>query len=163
MKRTRFLLLFFGLLAAFEVALLVPAVDTHVIKPVTRQIATVSGGFLNLIGENVRVTGTVIAGKCFAADLKNGCNGVEATVFLVAAILAFPAATLRERFTVAMGGAAAIQFANLIRVVSLYLLGCYRRSWFEMFHLAVWQSLIFALAVAVFMIWTRRVTAAHAR
>jgi exosortase H (IPTLxxWG-CTERM-specific) len=161
MKRIRFLVIFFVLLALFEIPLLLPAVDQHVIVPLNTAITTLSGAMLRLVGENVRTTGTVISGSCFAVDLKNGCNGVEATLFLVAAVLSFPAPP-RQRLIAALGGAALIQGVNFIRIMSLYLLGCYRRSWFDAFHLTVWQSIIFALAVGVFMLWTRRVTAANA-
>jgi exosortase H (IPTLxxWG-CTERM-specific) len=161
MKRVRFLVIFFVLLALFEIPLLLPAVDQHVIVPLNTAITNLSGAMLRLIGENVRTTGTVISGSCFAVDLKNGCNGVEATLFLVAAVLAFPA-PWRQRLIAALAGAALIQGVNFIRIMSLYLLGCYRRSWFEAFHITVWQSIIFALAVGVFMLWTRRVTAANA-
>jgi hypothetical protein len=34
----------------------------------------------------------------------------------------------------------------------------YHRSVFEMFHLAVWQTLMFGAAVFLFLIWTSRVT-----
>ena len=162
MRKARFLLLFFLLLAAFEVPLLVPAVDDRLIGPLNAGLTTAAGAALRLMGEEVRTQGTIISGSCFAVDLRTGCNGVEATLFLVAAILAFPA-PLRQRFAAAMVGALIIQAINFIRITSLYLLGCYRRSWFDTFHLAVWQSIIFALAVGLFMIWTRRVTAAHAR
>lgn len=162
MRKARFLLLFFLLLAAFEVPLLVPAVDDRLIGPLNAGLTTAAGAALRLMGEEVRTQGTIISGSCFAVDLRTGCNGVEATLFLAAAILAFPA-PLRQRFAAAMVGALIIQAINFIRITSLYLLGCYRRSWFDTFHLAVWQSIIFALAVGLFMIWTRRVTAAHAR
>jgi exosortase H (IPTLxxWG-CTERM-specific) len=162
MKRARFLVIFFLLLALFEVPLLLPAVDQNVIMPINGALTSAAGAALRLLGEKVNLTGTMISGSCFAVDLKNGCNGIEATLFLVAAVLAFPAAA-RERVLAAIAGAALIQVVNFIRIMSLYLLGCYRRSWFDAFHLAVWQSIIFALAVGVFMVWTRRVTAAHAR
>ena len=160
MKRVRFLVIFFVLLALFEIPLLIPVVDQKVIVPLNGAITAASGAALRAVGENVRVAGTVISGSCFAVDLKNGCNGLEATLFLVAAILAFPAAA-RERLGAAFIGAALIQAVNFVRITSLYLLGCYRRSWFDAFHLAVWQSIIFALAVGVFILWTRRVTTAQ--
>jgi exosortase H (IPTLxxWG-CTERM-specific) len=162
MRKTRFLVLFLLLLVAFEVPLLIPWVDTHVITPINRGLTAGAGAVLRTIGEEVRVQGTVISGSCFAVDLKTGCNGVEATLFLVAAILAFPARA-RDRLLGALTGILIIQAINFIRVTSLYLLGCYRRSWFDTFHLAVWQSIIFALAVGLFMIWTRRVTTANVR
>lgn len=161
MKRARFLIIFFVLLALFELPLVLPAVDEAVIVPLNSTITTISGATLRAVGENVKVAGTVISGSCFAVDLKNGCNGIEATLFLMAAVLAFPA-PMKQRVIAALAGGALIQGVNFIRIMSLYLLGCYQRAWFDAFHLAVWQSIIFALAVGVFMLYTRRVAAAHA-
>ena len=103
----------------------------------------------------------MIGGGCFAVDMHNGCNGLEASLFLLAAVLAFPA-TLRMRLAGVVLGAAIVQLANLIRIVTLYLIGCYRPAWFEAFHLQIWQTIIFATAVGFFLLWTRRATTADA-
>ena len=58
-------------------------------------------------------------------------------------------------------GAIILQVANLIRVVTLYLVGCYHRTWFETFHLGIWQSLMFGIAVAFFVLWSRRTKLVH--
>ncbi len=149
------------LLALFEIPLLLDPVDRTVIRPFTAGIAAVSGATLHLFGEAVRVEGTVISGSCFAVDIKNGCNGAEATLFVIAAVLAFPA-TWRSRVAAVVIGGLILQIANLIRVVTLYLIGCHRRAWFESFHLAVWQSIIFAVAIGFFLIWSRRAKLVHA-
>ena len=131
--------------------------DRGVIRPFTEGIAHVSAAIIGMTGTPVRVIQTLITGTCFTVDIENGCNGVEATLFLVAAIIAFPAPA-RSRAIAVATGAALIQAANLIRVVTLYLIGCYRREWFDTFHLAVWQSVIFALAMLYFAFWTRRLS-----
>jgi exosortase H (IPTLxxWG-CTERM-specific) len=142
--------------------LFVPAVDRHVIRPFTTALAHVSAVAIRMLGTPVHVVRTLIVGSCFSVDIKTGCNGVEATLFLLAAILAFPASG-RSRVLSAIAGAAVIQGANLIRIVTLYLIGCYRREWFETFHLAVWQTVIFGVAMFYFAIWTRRVSVAEQR
>ena len=93
-------------------------------------------------------------------SIQNGCNGIEAIVFLVAAILAFPA-TWRQR---AVGLAAAIgviQLLNLARVVTLFLINRYKPDLFELFHLAIWQTVIGGAAIALFYVWTTRVHVAQ--
>jgi exosortase/archaeosortase family protein len=82
-------------------------------------------------------------------------------LFLVAAVLAFPA-TARQRLLATFLGILLIQAVNLIRVTSLFLVGCHRRAWFESFHLAIWQTIVFATAVIFFAAWTRRATVADA-
>lgn len=161
MRRLRFLAIFLALLAMFEVLLLLDPVDRHVIRPFTAQIAGASGVALRALGQGVGVHGTILSGRCFAVDIKNGCNAVEATLFLIAAVLAFPA-PWRSRAAAVVIGSVLLQAANLVRIVSLYIIGCYRRAWFESFHLAVWQSVIFAVAIGFFLLWTRRAKLVHA-
>lgn len=148
--RTRFLIAFFVWLAIFEGLLFLGPFDRGVVQPFTRGIAVLSAAILR-----VHVNGTLISGPCFSVNIENGCNGVEATMFLVAAILAFPA-TARLRAIGVAAGAVLIQVLNLIRVLTLYLAGCYRREWFETMHLAVWQTIIFAAVTLYFIAWSRK-------
>ena len=160
--RARFLLVFFLLLALFEVPLLLEPVDRALVQPFTRGIAVVSGSLLNLLSADVQVSGTMLLSSCFSVNINNGCNGLEATLFLVAAVLAFPAPPT-SRLLAAATGVALIQGANLLRVISLYLIGCHRREWFDTFHLAIWQTVIFAVAIFYFASWTRRPAVADQR
>ncbi len=81
-------------------------------------------------------------------------------LFLAAAVLAFPA-TAAQRAAATLLGCLVIQAVNLVRIVTLYLLGCHRPEWFETFHVTVWQTVVFAVAIAFFVFWTRRVAPAH--
>jgi exosortase H (IPTLxxWG-CTERM-specific) len=156
-SRARFLITFFVLLFLFEVPLLIDSVDRTVIRPFTAGIAAVSGATMRMLGVPVTVRGTIITGPCFSVEIKNGCNGVEASLFLMAAILAFPASG-RSRALAAGFGFLLIQAVNLVRVVSLYLVGCYRREWFDAAHLTLWQTIVFAVTVLYFVQWTRKVS-----
>jgi exosortase H (IPTLxxWG-CTERM-specific) len=155
-EQLRFVLKFAVFLLLFYVVVMPEPVDRNVIVPFSHVLAVVSGGVLNLFAQHVHVTGTVIAGPAFAVDIKNGCNGIEAVVFLCAAIAAFPA-SWRARLLGILAACTIIEGLNVIRIVSLYLIGRYRPSAFGAFHLAVWQSVIFAAAVFLFVAWTARV------
>ena len=160
-SRWKFLLRFAVLLAAFELTLLTRPVDLYVARPLSSAIAATSGAILRVVGERVVITRSVISAPCFAVDIQNGCNGLETMLFLVAAVLAFPA-TARQRLVASFLGIVLIQAVNLIRVTTLFLVGCHRRAWFESFHLAIWQTIVFATAVIFFAAWTRRATVADA-
>lgn len=138
-----------------------PAND-HVIVPFTERIVGVSTAVLRAIGEPALSEGTRIRSSGFAVDVKNGCNGVEAMLILVAAILAFPAPWGRRLAGLA-AGIAVIQLLNLVRVVSLFWLGVHHREVFETFHTAVWQTALILVAVAVFILWSRRAGGRAAR
>jgi exosortase H (IPTLxxWG-CTERM-specific) len=160
--RWRFLLRFALLLLLFELPLLTTPVDNYVARPLSAAIAAASGAILRVMREPVVVKGTIISAPCFAVNIQNGCNGLETMLFLVAAILAFPALP-RQRFVATLLGILLIQAVNLIRVTSLYLVGCHRREWFESFHLAIWQTIVFATAVIFFAAWSRRAAVVDAR
>lgn len=145
----RFLLL----LVALYVVLSIPAVDARVIVPFTAGIAKASGATLRLIGQEIIATGTVLAGETgCAVSIRNGCNGVEAMMFLVAAIVAFPA-PWRGKLLGAAGGIVLIQLLNLIRVVTLFLLQCHKREFFSTFHVAIWPALIGGATIGFFYMW----------
>lgn len=157
-RQSLFLLRFFGLLAGSYAVLSLTFVDRTMVVPFTNGVAHVSGVLLRMVGSQVRVMETIISDGFFAVDIKNGCNGLEVMLFLGAAILAFEA-PWKTRVLGALAGMAAVQLLNAIRVASLFLLGRHHPRVFEMFHLAVWQTLMFAAAVFLFLYWTSRVTA----
>ena len=94
------------------------------IEPFTGGIARASGAALNLLGQHVTMQGTVIRNARFAVNIRNGCNGVEAMLIFLAAVLAFPA-SWKSRLAGLGLGILAIQVVNLVRVVALFLTGIY--------------------------------------
>jgi exosortase H (IPTLxxWG-CTERM-specific) len=162
--RTAFILRFIALLALVYGISAIPWTERNAIVPFTRAIAIISAAALNGIGQHVHATGTVVGGASFSVSILNGCNGVEATMFLIAAIFAFPAAWPLRAWGLAIG-LALVQLLNLLRIVTLFLLGRYQPQAFEFFHLAVWQTLIAAATIFFFFRWcenARRGDGAHA-
>jgi exosortase H (IPTLxxWG-CTERM-specific) len=159
-RQIGFLARFALLCVIFYIPIAIPAVERVTVDPFTRGLARISGALLRVVGEDVQTEGTVIRGSIFGVDIKNGCNAVEAVAFLAAAILAFEA-PIGFRIAGAIAGSLLLETLNVIRIVSLYLLGKYKRDLFDMFHLAVWQSVMFGAAVLIFIVWTAR-TKTHA-
>jgi exosortase H (IPTLxxWG-CTERM-specific) len=92
----------------------------------------------------------------------NGCNGLEAILIFVAGVVAFPA-SLRAKVLGIVAGFVAIQVFNVIRVVSLFYVGIYRRDWFSVSHVLVWQSLVIVFGVVLWLVWVRRYGLANAQ
>jgi len=91
-----------------------------------------------------------------AVEMKDGCNGVNVTVLLCAALLAFPASwSLKAKGLLI--GVVAIQFVNFLRFISLYYLLQYSQAWFDFAHAYLWESLIMLDALAVFWLWVHLV------
>jgi len=159
-RQFRFLIRFAILLTVFFVLIFLGPVDRNVIVPFTRGLTRVSAVLLNLLGQGVTVHGTVIQGRSFAVDIKGGCNGVEAMLLLCAAIAAFDA-PWRARLMGLLAGSAALMAFNLVRIVSLYMIGERWRALFDTFHLAVWQTIMFAVAASIFAYWSGRFASRH--
>lgn len=152
----KFFILFIILLVGlFAVEMLGP-VQTHVITPFTAGIAKVSAFLVQSFDSDVLAQGKVLRSMSngFAVEIQPGCNGVEALIILFAAIFAFPAPLKHKLIGFAIGFVA-IQLLNLVRIISLFYLGQWDMTWFEWFHLYLWQALIILDALVVWLIWLR--------
>lgn len=133
-------------------------VNDNVIEPFTAGIAKVSGATLDLIGQDVTMRGTIIQSPRFAVNIRNGCNGVEAMLIFLAAVLAFPA-PWGSRLGGLVLGILAIQLVNLIRVVALFLTGAYFPRLFDTSHTVIWQTVVILFSVLLWLFWANRFTA----
>lgn len=155
-----FLVKFFAVLVGAYLLIAWNPVNDNVIVPFTAGVAKVSGVLLNVIGQDVTVTNTVIRSSRFAVNINNGCNGVEAMLILLASIVAFPA-SMKARAAGLLLGALAVQVLNAIRIITLYLLGAYQPRLFDLFHTAIWQIVIIMAAIGFFLVWSARVAPAR--
>ena len=146
-------LLLQALLFGFE---LTPWAQEHFVVPWTNALARISTWLVTVFDPNVMAVGKIMRSTTngFAVSIEAGCNGVEATIVLLAAILAFPAPWTRKLIGLAIG-IVAVQGLNVVRVVSLFYLGQWDREWFEWAHLYVWQSLIMLDVLIVWLVWVR--------
>lgn len=151
----RFAVLFMVyLMALFGLEVLRP-VEDHVIIPFTEALARFCTWLIQVFDDSVVTYGKVIQAQSgFAVSIERGCNGVEAVIILVAAVLAFPA-PWKHRLVGFMIGFVAIQALNVVRIISLFYLGQWSTTWFEWFHLYLWQALIIIDALVVWLIWLR--------
>lgn len=134
-----------------------PAVNDNVINPFTAGIAKVSGLILQMMDPTIIMRGTEIHNvePSFAVNIKNGCNGVEAMIIFLAAVLAFPA-TWKARAIGLVIGIVVIQIVNLIRVIALFLTGVHYRSFFDQSHTVVWQTVVILCGVLLWIFWANR-------
>lgn len=147
-----FVILLVGL---FTIEILQP-VQERVILPFTSGVAWLSVGIIEMFDYGVESAGKVIRDldSGFAVSIEPGCNGVEALIILFAAIFAFPAPFKYKLIGFAIGFVA-IQSLNLVRIISLFYLGQWNMTWFNWFHLYLWQALIILDALVVWLIWLR--------
>ena len=124
--------------------------------PFTGLLADVSAFLIKLVDSDVVSYGVIISSQStgFAVQIAPGCDGIEAVIILISAILAFPAPWKHRLVGIGIGFVA-IQALNLVRIISLFYLGQWNQTWFEWFHLYLWQALIVLDALAVWLVWLR--------
>jgi len=152
----RFFVVFIALLALLFALELTPWAQTWFVVPWTTALANISALLVTLFDSSVLAVGKVLRSTSsnFAVSIEAGCNGVEATIVLVAAILAFPAPWKHKLVGLAVG-IVAVQGLNVVRVISLFYLGQWNRDVFEWAHLYVWQALIMLDVLIVWLVWVR--------
>ena len=150
----RFFLTFLAIVVALFALELTPPVQKALVIPWTEMLARVSVALITLFDAQVVAFGKVLQStrNGFAVSIEAGCNGVEAALILIAAMLAFPAPWLRKLAGIA-GGLAAVQLLNVVRVVSLFYLGQWSLAAFEWAHLYLWQALIMIDVLVVWLLW----------
>jgi exosortase H (IPTLxxWG-CTERM-specific) len=152
----RFIAVFIVCLLVLFAAELLQPVQDHVILPFTAGVAHVSVWIMQLFDGNVIAHDNDILDARTGGGIQivAGCNGVEAVLILVSAILAFPAPWKNKLVGVVLGFLA-VQTLNLARIISLYYLHRWSAVWFDWFHLYLWQALIILDALVFWLVWLR--------
>ncbi len=157
-RELQFLILFVVLLGAGFTLISLNWVNDHAIEPFTAGIASASRVALDGLGQHVTQNGTILRNARFAVNIRNGCNGVEAMLIFLAAVLAFPA-SWKSRLAGLGLGILAIQLVNLIRVVALFLTGVYFPRIFDTSHTVIWQTIVILFGVLLWIFWANRFAA----
>jgi exosortase H (IPTLxxWG-CTERM-specific) len=149
---TRFLLLFVVNVVVGGFLLSFAWVQAGLVDPWTRLNASATAGIARLMGVEAQAQATQVFYGSGSLQIVVGCNGVEAVLILVAALLAFPAPWARRVLGV-VAGTVAILLVNLVRLVNLVAIARYAPAWLDLFHVYIWQVLIVLVAVALFLLW----------
>ncbi|MEH6583423.1 MAG: exosortase H [Halioglobus sp.] len=152
----RFVTIFLLVLIGLFTLEMVEPVHQSVVVPFTNMLAWLSAALITPFDDSVIFYGKILqdAGSGFAVSIESGCNGVEATIVLVAAVVAFPA-PWRSRVMAIVIGFLAVQVMNLGRIISLYYLGQWNFEVFTWVHLYLWPVLIMLDVLIVFMLYLR--------
>ncbi len=152
---------FVGLIAAFfSLMTYTPIVErVDVAALLARAIAWLSWQFLRGIGAlggfSVIKEGTNLVSGSFRVDVSPACSGAVPTMIYLSAVAAYPCAW-KSKLIGAGLGVAIIHSANLLRVVSLFLIGLFAHQYFHDTHVYVAQALVVAVAVATWLFWAGR-------
>jgi exosortase H (IPTLxxWG-CTERM-specific) len=149
----RFLIGFVATALLGYAALTAPWVKPAVIG-FDRLLVRASQTLIQVCGGRAGAGGTVLRDPSsgLGVEMKDGCNGMNVTILLGSALLAFPAHWSRKLKGLLLA-CGTIQLVNLVRFISLFYLLKYNRAWFDFAHEYLWESLIMLDALALFWAW----------
>jgi len=132
----RFFAVFLLLLVGMLWIEIQPAVQQSVVMPFTAFLASISTQIILPFDASAIAYDNIIQNRNtgFGVAVLPGCNAVEACFILVAGILAFPA-PWRLRFFGIVLGILAIQLLNIVRIISLFYIGQWNATAFEIAQL----------------------------
>lgn len=150
----RFLFSFVGIAVVAYTLVYLPPIRSHVIGPFTIAITQLSGGLIKLFGGEVWIAGNMLSIPGFSVEVLDLCNGVEATLLLWSAVLAFRA-PLAYKLKGLLVGTLTVHSLNIVRIISLLYLGAYNQALFHWVHSYLWDALIMLDILIVFIVWLR--------
>lgn len=152
----RFTILFIVIVVTLFALELFKPIQDAIILPFTGFLATISASIMKVFDKDVIAQADVIRSNAngVAVKIAAGCNGVEAVIVLFAAIFAFPSKFIHKIYGFILGFFG-IQLLNIVRIISLFYLLQWDKTWFDWFHLYLWQALIIIDALVVWLIWLR--------
>lgn len=155
---SRFFLLFVVLVVVLFTLELTHPVQNLIVLPWTALLASISAALIGAFDADVLAYGKILqdARTGIGVSIEAGCNGVEACLILLAALLAYPASWTMRLIGVALGFVA-IQAVNVLRVITLFYLAGWNHAVFEFAHLYLWQALIMLDVLVVWLLWIRQV------
>jgi exosortase H (IPTLxxWG-CTERM-specific) len=148
----RFLGVFTAIMAAFYVVWVLPPVREDLFPHYLHWNAAASAFVLRLLGHAAQASGEFLRTPEFSLQVGRGCDAVQPTMLFLAALIALPAAR-RRKVQGALAGTALLLGLNLIRIVSLFLIGLYRPNLFHLMHVDVWQSVFIFVALLLWLLW----------
>lgn len=152
----RFFVLFAIILLALIQLQLTPLVNGVIVVPWTEAMVRISAGIMALFDSHVATSGNNLRNTTngFSVAVESGCNGLEAAMVLIAAMLVFPS-PWKHRVIGVLVGLFAVEALNIVRIISLFYLGQWNMDIFHVAHLYLWQMLIMLDALVVWLVWIR--------
>ncbi len=154
----RFFVIFMFLLPCLMVLELTTPAQQWLVLPWTSLLTRITAFILSIFDPNAMSYGKILldAKTGVGVSVEAGCNGVEACLILLAAMVAYPA-SWKMKLAGILVGSLAVQAVNILRVISLFYLARWDKELFEFAHLYLWQALIMLDVLVVWLVWIRLV------
>ena len=134
--------------------------DMHALGGLMRLVARLTGHALALLGVSAEVAGTQVLSPEFSMRIAPECTAVVPMVILLAGVAAYPSPVKQKLLCLALG-LPALFVLNLVRTVSLFLIGANFPDFFDTAHYVVWQSVMILAVIALWLFWVGKVVNAR--
>ena len=121
--------------------------------------ARTTAAILNLFGEEASVDGNTVETERFGISVVTACTGLFLTGLFAIAVIAYPARARSKLVGVGVG-ICGIYVVNVVRLITIYYVGAYLPGMLDTVHLLVWQSLLIAFGVALWLLWAGKASRA---
>jgi exosortase H (IPTLxxWG-CTERM-specific) len=147
----RFVVLFLLFILLFAALSATARAEQLLHAPLARLTAVLVGQILSPLG-SASASGNSIWFNSFSASVDDACDGVLPLSIFIAAVLAFPSRWRSKAWGILLG-TISIFLINLLRVATLMVVGSRWPDLFEQVHIYVWQALVIALSMGVWVLW----------
>ena len=121
--------------------------------------ARIAGFALTLLGVPASSDGATVDADAFTAIIVPACTALDVIILFGAAALVYPA-SIGARMCGLLLGVAALFAINIVRIVSLILIGIHYFDLLEDAHLQVWQNAMALSAIGLWLLWHQGVSSA---
>ena len=125
------------------------------IGPVSTASAHVMSFFLRWIGVDAHASGNIVTSPEFSVAVQGGCTPIPPLLLYSGAVLGSPAKRLAKMKGLLLG-IACLTAANLVRLISLFLIGAHSQHALALWHVIVWPSLLVLGTLALWVYWLDR-------
>ncbi len=127
----------------------------NIIEPVSAFYAKTGNTILNILGFDTLHNETSIISEQLTLNVFTGCDGTEAMALFASAIIAL-GVSWTTKFKGLLFGLPLLVLINIIRVVSLFILGIFLPSLFDFFHVQFWQIAYILSAMLIWLYWANK-------
>lgn len=126
--------------------------------------AGMSSKIINVLtpDEKTFVQGMIIRSGTFTLEIKEGCEGIEGMLLIIAAICAFQMG-VKEKISGVLAGILIIYLFNLLRIIVFYYTIKYKPDIFDVMHMYIGQSVIIFVGVLFFIMWISKFARINAK
>jgi exosortase H (IPTLxxWG-CTERM-specific) len=145
----------FALFATLISALLLGlylALPRTLLDPFEVFTARAVAGLLQGIGIAVTCNGNVISSAAYSIRVIDECLGIEILLLSAAFVMVFPAPWRKKLLALAVGFPILLM-VNALRMVMLFLISTFNRTWFDYAHIYLGQFMMLFVVVFLFLIW----------